>query len=461
MKPIILWVRRDLRLADNPALHRAVEEGRPVVPLFIRDEVVESWGAAPSWRIGLGLEAFGRALEGLGSRLVLRRGRAAEVLRAVVAETGADLVVWNRLHVADERARDAEVEAALEGEVAVESFGAHLLFDPAQVKTGAGGYYKVFTPFWRAVRDREVAPCLPPPERLPAPDSWPESDDLKDWTLAEGMRRGAAVVEPYLHVGEQAAAERLDTFLAERIDGYVKARDRLPADGTSGLSENLTYGEIAVRRCWHAGRRALDDGRPGAETFLKELAWRDFAHHLAQHTDRLTQSNWKPEWDAFPWRGDNDDAEAWRRGCTGVDVVDAAMRELYVTGRMHNRARMIVASYLTKHLMTDWKVGCSWFADTLIDWDPASNALGWQWVAGSGPDASPFFRIFNPDTQAGKFDGKGEYRARWLECDAFYEAIPERWGLSPEHDGRPAEPIVGLAEGRNRALEAYRQRDDG
>lgn len=461
MKPVIYWMRRDLRLTDNPALHWAVESGRPVIPVFVLDEVVETWGAAPTWRLGLGLEAMGERLDGIGSCLTLRRGKALEVLRALVAETGAETIVWNRLYVADERARDTEVKEALRGDgVTARSFHAHVLFEPWTVETGTGGFYKVYTPFWKSVRDRDVGAALTAPATMPAPDAWPESDALGDWDMGRAMGRGAAVVAEHVHVGEQAAQARLGAFIAHRVDDYGAARDQLAVDGTSGLSENLTYGEISARTCWHAGRRALDDGKRGAETFLKEIVWRDFAHHLAYHTPQLTTENWKSEWDAFPWRGDNAQAEAWRRGCTGLDVVDAAMREVYVTGRMHNRARMLVGSYLTKHLMTDWKVGRDWFADVLVDWDPASNAMGWQWVAGSGPDASPFFRIFNPETQAEKFDKSAGYRDRWLTSEAFFAAIPRSWDMAPGQ-ARPDAPIVGLSEGRTRALDAYKQRDAG
>ncbi|WP_055086602.1 cryptochrome/photolyase family protein, partial [Jannaschia donghaensis] len=391
----------------------------------------------------------------------LRRGKALDVLRDLVAETGADTVIWNRLYVADERARDTEVKEALRHDgLAARSFHAHVLFEPWTVETKTGGFYKVYTPFWKSVRDRDVGSALTAPSAVKAPVEWPASDDLADWDLGRAMRRGADVVAEHVHVGEKAAQARLGAFIAHRIDDYAEARDALAVDGTSGLSENLTYGEISARSCWWAGQRAMDDGKRGADTFLKEIVWRDFAHHLAYHTPRLTTENWKSDWDAFPWRGDNSDAEAWRRGCTGLDVVDAAMREVYVTGRMHNRARMLTGSYLTKHLMTDWKVGCDWFADVLIDWDPASNAMGWQWVAGSGPDASPFFRIFNPETQAEKFDKAGRYRDRWLSSKDFFEAIPRSWELDPG-SARPSAPIVGLSEGRTRALEAYKQRDAG
>lgn len=465
MAPILLWLRRDLRLTDNPAMDWAAQQGRPVIPVWLRDEVVDTWGAAPLWRAGLGLAALARSLDGIGSRLVLRSGPALDGLRALAAETGAETVAFSRLYVADERARDERVADGLRADgVAVETFRGHVLFEPAEVTTGAGGFYKVFTPYWNAVRGRDLAPPTGPLDALAAPADWPASDDLAGWDMGRAMRRGADVVARHVHVGEEAARTRLHAFLHHRADDYVRGRDLLAVDGSSRLSENLTWGEISARECWFAGLRRRGEGHAGAETFLKELAWRDFAHHLAWHTPHLTSEHWKAGWETFPWRGDNPDAEAWRRGRTGIEVVDAAMRELYVRGRMHNRARMLTASYLTKHLMTDWRVGSAWFADCLVDWDPGSNAMGWQWAAGCGPDASPFFRIFNPDTQAAKFDPDGGYRDRWLVhrkgdplARSYFHAIPRAWGMSPE-DPYPKAPVVGLAEGRARALEAFAQR---
>jgi deoxyribodipyrimidine photo-lyase len=276
------------------------------------------------------------------------------------------------------------------------------------------------------------------------------------------------VVAPYARVGERAAQGRLGHFMAHVVNGYAESRDRPAEDGTSCLSENLSLGEISPNQCWHAGVRAMEEGKAGAQTFLQELVWREFAYHLMHHTPRLTSANWRPEWDAFPWSEDARAAtvRAWKQGRTGIEMVDAGMREMYVTGRMHNRARMIVASYLTKHLMTHWKIGLKWFEDHLIDWDPASNALGWQWSAGSGPDATPYFRVFNPVTQAKRFDPDGAYRRRWIAegqrappetACAYFEAIPRRWGLAPT-DAYPA-PVVAPDEGRKIALDAYESRD--
>lgn len=466
--PLIFWFRRDLRLGDHPGLTEAVKTGRPIIPVFIHDEVVETHGAAPKWRLGLGVAHFAETLAQMGSRLILRRGRALDVLRDLVAQTGAGAVYWSRAYDPAAIARDTEVKAGLkEDGVEAQSFTGHLLFEPWTVETKTGAFYKVFTPMWKSVRGRELDRDLPAVTGLPAPSSWPASDMLDSWQMGAAMNRGAEVVRDYVTVGEDAASHRLATFISQRIDQYQAARDVLAMDGTSGLSENLTYGEISPRRCWHAGWRALNDGKPGAETFLKELVWREFAYHLAYHTPRIIDQNWREEWDAFPWNDDERTAEikAWKQGRTGVQLVDAAMRQMYVTGYMHNRGRMIVASYLTKHLMTHWKVGQAWFDDCLIDWDPASNAMGWQWSAGSGPDATPYFRVFNPDTQAEKFDKDRAFRARYLgelfkthepPAKAFYKAIPRSWNMSIT-DSYP-KPVVALDAGRERALAAYKAR---
>ncbi len=450
--PTLYWMRRDFRLADNPALSDCA--GGPVIPVVIRDNSIRTLGAAPAFRWGRAVGKFAETLGDKGGRVVLRSGDALEVLRALISETGARRVVWTRLYDPEARDRDARIKAALkEDGITVDSFNGHLIFEPWTVETKTGGPYRVYSPFWRAVEDRDVPRPLAVPT-LSFPESWPESEALADWQLDAPMRRGAEVVAAHELLGEEAARDRLDWFLDKRVTDYKADRDRLDLDATSGLSEPLTYGEISARQCWHAGRAAEEaGGGKGAVHFLKEVVWREFAYHLMFHTPEILSRNWREEWDAFPWEGDGERAERWKRGQTGVEVIDAAMRELYVTGRMHNRARMLVASYLTKHLRVHWKVGMDWFADTLTDWDPASNAMGWQWVAGSGPDAAPFFRIFNPETQAEKFDPKARYRTHWLYstgAEAFKQAIPLSWDL----EDRPR-PMIELAEGRKRALEAY------
>ncbi|WP_460273743.1 cryptochrome/photolyase family protein [Celeribacter sp. ULVN23_4] len=458
----IWWIRRDFRFDDNPALVAAAGRGE-VLPVFIRDASVDDLGAAPKWRLGLGLTHLMERIAEQGGQVVLRSGSAKEVLRQIVDETGAEAVCWNRLYDKAAIERDTEVKSALkEAGVEVQSSNSHLLFEPWTVSTKTGGYYKVYTPYWKTVREIGANAPLSAPKTTWATPC--ESEALEDWTLGAEMHRGAAVVLPHCHVGEASAKRRLSVFLEEHVKDYKALRDFPSEPVCSGLSENLTYGEISPRTIWHAGRAAMEEGAAGAEHFLKELVWREFAYHLLYHEPDLPEENHREGWDAFPWRADNEDAEAWRRGRTGVAFVDAAMRELFVTGVMHNRARMIVASYLTKHLLTDWRVGLKWFEDCLIDWDPASNAMGWQWVAGCGPDAAPYFRIFNPDGQAEKFDPKSTYLHRWIAegeehpsetALAYFDAVPLSWGLSPSD--APAEPALSLKDGRARALEAYEQ----
>lgn len=466
--PVLLWLRRDLRLTDHPALTAAVARGGPVISVYICDDSVEALGAAPKWRLGLGLECHDKALRDKGSRLILRRGDALEVLRALVKKTGARAVYWSRLYDPAAQSRDAAVKEALRDDgLDARSFGGHLMFEPWTVETKTGGYYRVYTPMWKAVRGRDVDTPLSAPARIPAPEQWPASDALEDWALGAAMNRGAQVVLPHTQVGESAAQGRLGAFIAHWVERYDTTRDQPHVAGTSLLSENLSLGEISPQQCWHAGQRAMEEGKAGAETFLKELVWREFAYHLMYHTPHILEANWKSDWDAFPWNTDADHPNviAWKQGRTGIPFVDAAMREMYVTGRMHNRGRMITASYLTKHLLTDWKIGLKWFDDCLIDWDPASNAMGWQWAAGSGPDAAPYFRVFNPVTQLDKFDPKHKYVAQWIAegqaapsdtALSYFDAIPRSWELDPKA-AYPA-PVVAADEGRKIALAAYENR---
>lgn len=465
--PILLWFRRDFRLSDHPALSEAARQGRPVIPVCILDEVVEGYGAAPKWRWGEAVAHFADKLEALGSRLILRRGAAIDVLQQLVRETGATDVWWTRAYDPDAIARDTEVKSTLHRSgISASSFPGHLLFEPWTVTTKAGGFFKVYSPMWRAVRGLDVPNPEPAPRGLMPPRAWPKSSLLKDWALGAAMNRGAGVLAQFACVGEERARDRLTTFLERRVDDYAKNRDFPAIDATSRLSENLAWGEIGPLTIWHAGQRVLQEGRSGAEKFLKEVVWREFAYHLIYHTPWIATKNWRPEWDSFPWSlGEDGDVLRWKQGRTGIPLVDAAMRELYVTGTMHNRGRMIVGSYLTKHMMGHWRIGQRWFEDCLIDWDPAANAMGWQWVAGSGPDAAPYFRVFNPNTQAQKFDGDRAYVSDFVaelarrpteRGLAFFDACPRSWGLSPD-DPYP-DPVVDLAEGRTRALEAYAAR---
>lgn len=453
---VICWFRRVLRLDDHPALVAAARAGA-VIPLVILDSAEARDHPASAQRQAMAMPALEAALRRHRSRLIVRRGDPAAVLEALARETGAA-----EIHATEgfPFASDHGLKAAAErGGAALHLHPGADLVPRGSVRTGSGGVYKVFTPFWKALRQTAIADPLPVPSLRP-PEAWPDSDGT-DWPEARAaMDRGWDVMAGHVDAGEDAAHDRLEAFLSGDIAGYKPDRD-LPwkPRATSGLSDALAVGEISARRIWARCRGDFEQGIPGIEPFLSELCWREFARELMAEAPDLGRSPWRKEWADFPWRRDNDDAEAWRRGRTGVPIVDAGMRELYATGRMHNRVRMIAGSYLTKHLLTDWRVGLDWFARCLTDWDAASNAMNWQWVAGCGPDASPFFRIFNPETQAEKFDAKSRYRDHWMRPDApgareFGAAVPRSWDIDLT---KRALPRISLPEGRARALSAYEE----
>ncbi|MEO0358186.1 MAG: deoxyribodipyrimidine photo-lyase, partial [Pseudomonadota bacterium] len=361
----LVWMRRDLRLRDHAALQAAVDRGGPVVCVFLNDSALNGLGAAPKWRFGLSIAHFADLLDHLGSRLILRTGDGPSAIPALAQETGASAVYWSRSYDPSVQAVDAQVKSNLTDlGITGQSFKGHVLFEPWTVQTKTGGFYKVFTPMWKSVRSSALADAGGAISHLPAPDQWPETETLDDWNLGAAMRRGADIVAPYTCVGPDAAQARLTDFLETRAATYPTDRDLPWKDGTSRLSENLAYGEISPLMCWHAGWSAFHQGIDGAEVFVKEVVWREFAYHLLHHTPQITTDNWKPDWDKFSWNTDETlpRVDAWLKGRTGIEFVDAAMREMYVTGTMHNRGRMIVASYLTKHLLTHWKIGLNWFA---------------------------------------------------------------------------------------------------
>lgn len=444
VSPIIVWFRRDLRLADNPALKAAADSGRPVIPLYILDETpdVRGPGGASRWWLAKSLRALSASLEALGSRLILRRGVAADILEQLVAETGAAAVHWNRLYDPGLVERDMELKKALRAEA--RSFNASLLTEPWEVQTGSGKDFSVFTPYWRAARSHlSRIETLPAPKRLKAPSAWPASDVVEDWKLhpsSPDWSSGFGIWTP----GEAGARERLHQFLDKGVHGYSEKRDRPDLDTTSRLSPHLHFGEIGPRQVWVAAEAAVATGEAAyvdVDKFLAELGWREFNHHVLFYHPRIVTENLRVGFNGMRWRKDVKAFRAWTEGRTGYPLVDAGMRELWATGFMHNRVRMVAASFLVKHLLIDWREGERWFWDTLVDADGANNAANWQWVAGSGADASPWFRIFNPVGQAEKFDPEGEYVRRWV----------------PEF-GTPAypKPIVDHAAARTRALEALK-----
>lgn len=462
--PVIMWFRRDLRLDDNPALDAASRHGGPVMPLFILDPD-EMPGAASRWWLHHSLASLSEALRKCGASLILRRGRPAEILPRLIIETGAGAIFWNRCYEPHAVARDKALKAALgESGVEVASFNGSLLAEPWEVKTGGGDPYKVFTPFWRALSQRAIPLPLPAPKKLSAAPA--ASDALDGWSLLPVKPDWAGGLRETWQPGERGAQDRLAAFADRTMSAYRDARDMPGREGTSRLSPHLHWGEVSPRRIWRTARLAAEaQGVGTADAFLRELGWRDFAFHLVFHWPGMVGENWKSEFDAFPWVKDDAAFHAWTKGETGYPLVDAGMRELWQTGWMHNRVRMVAASFLVKHLLIDWRRGAEWFEDTLVDADLAVNRASWQWVAGSGADAAPYFRIFNPVLQGEKFDPAGDYVRRYVpELSALDARYIHRPWEAP-HDvlakagialGKSwPEPIVDHGRARARALAAY------
>ncbi len=419
-KTLILWFRKDLRLSDHAALATAADEGFRILPLYIREPEEAGTGplgAAQAWWLNHSLSAFGKSLVALGSRLILRSGPAERVLSELIAQTGASAVFWNRRYDPPGIAIDKALKAKLIADgIEVRTFAGQILHEPTKLKTGAGGHFRVYTPFWKALDGSGEPPePIPAPTSVATPQDWPESEPLEDWHLLPTRPNWARGFEPVWTPGEAGAKKRLADFVKTGLNGYRNRRDFPAEPHVSMLSPHLAHGEISPAFVWNA-TRGLDDSYSSEDVihFRKELVWRDFSYHLLFHFPDLSVANWNGKFDGFPWRDAPDLLEKWQRGQTGYPIVDAGMRQLWQTGFMHNRVRMIVASFLIKDLLIDWREGERWFRDTLVDADPASNAASWQWVAGSGADAAPFFRIFNPITQGEKFDPEGAYVRRFV-----------------------------------------------
>ena len=439
----IVWLRDDLRLADNPALRAAVDTGDDLVVVYVLDDEsaeVRPLGAAARWWLHHSLAALDASLRDIGGSLVLRRGAAEEVIAALIAQTDAVAVHWNRRYGAA-RELDARLKTSLKDSgVEVTSYAANLLFEPWEVTTGQGEPFKVFTPFWRAALDRGVRrSALEAPSALRCHDI--PSDALDDWGLVPTDPDWAAGFAEHHTPGEAAAHDRLEHFVHGVLENYGR-RDEPGTEATSGLSPHLRFGEISPLQIWDRIHHGVPQAaRRTVDKFLSEVGWREFHWSmLFQHPDIATV-NYRREFDAFAWDSpDPRELRAWQQGRTGVPLVDAGMRELWATGTMHNRVRMVCASFLIKNLLVDWRIGEQWFWDCLVDADEASNPGNWQWVAGSGADAAPYFRVFNPVLQQQKFDPDLAYVRRW---------VPE-YGT----DAYP-EPIVDLAATRKEALAHY------
>jgi len=470
--PALVWLRNDLRIADNPALHGAWESGAPVLPVYILDESEpHAPGGASRWWLHHSLAALGADLKSAGARLILRRGEPAKILPALIDETGAGAVYWNRRYFVDHVEADKALMADLKDNgVEVKSFNGNLLREPWELQTQTGGHYKVYSPFWRALQKAGPAREAPAPamQKIEGPASYPESDSLDDWDLLPTKPNWASEFETVWTPGEKGARKRLTDFLRESVDHYAEGRDRPDRDYTSRLSPHLAFGEISPLTIWHETRARIDAGdiaQKSAEKFLSEIAWREFSYNLLFHHGDLPVEPLRKEFASFDWRADTDGLKAWQKGLTGYPIVDAGMRQLWRTGWMHNRVRMIVASFLIKDQLIHWRDGEAWFWDTLVDADLANNAASWQWVAGCGADAAPYFRIFNPITQGKKFDPDGNYVREFVielaELPSRY--IHEPWN-APEDVLEKAGvslgktypmPILDHGQARRRALERY------
>ncbi len=475
--PVIVWFRDDLRLDDHPALAAAAETGAPVLGLYVLDdETPGEWalGGAARWWLHGSLARLSKDIETIGGVLVLRRGVAHEVVEEVAKATGAQAVFWSRRYAKWERDQDSAAKAAL-GEAGVEakSFPGKLLYEPWIVLTKDETPYRVFTPFWKALRAKgELRAPLDPVSSLAPPDvptlDAAKSDDLDDWGLLPTRPDWAGGLREAWTPGEPAARQRLGRFLKNAAAAYPDQRDIPSEDGTSRLSPHLRFGEISPARIWAKTMAAVEAGEipdKAAEKFLSEVVWREFSWNLVYHNDDFPTEPLHPKFKDFPWRDDAEARAAWERGRTGYPIVDAGMRELWETGWMHNRVRMIVGSLLVKHLLLSWRDGQRWFWDTLADADLGNNTAGWQWIGGCGADAAPYFRIFNPMTQGEKFDPDGAYVRRY---------VPELAKLPAKHIHTPWEapaevlkkagvvlgetyprPIIDHKRGRERALEAF------
>ncbi len=442
-QPVIVLFERDLRLCDHAPLHAAVQSGHPIIPLFIFDEQspnIRPLGGASRWRLHQSLQALQQQLAACGGTLILRRGAIDTVLPQMMAQTNARAVYAHSNYVPVLAQRDAALS------VDVQRFAGQLLIEPDAIKTGAGDYYKVFTPFWRAcLREMYVADPLPAPTLNAAcfaPS--PPSDTLTDWQLLPQQPNWA--VHFTNNAGEVAAQRLAQYFCHNSLTHYKEKRD-FPALGhTSTLSAHIHFGEISVRQLWHMAQQTLlplsdplhEVHNKSVAHFLSELGWREFSYYLLHYFNDLPTHNFRPVFDSLAWRHAPRDLQRWQQGHTGYPLVDAAMQCLRRTGTMHNRLRMVVASFLVKHLLIDWRHGEAWFWDNLLDADLASNTASWQWVAGSGADAAPYFRVFNPLLQAQRFDPDNAFTRQWLRHHTL-------------------QPIIDVDAGRKRALAAFEQ----
>ena len=470
MQKAIVWFRQDLRLQDNAALAHAIEQGYAVLPICIWDTESEgNWapGGAGKWWLHHALKDLGASLENLGGKLDIFEGDPLSVISELVEGEGIDAVFWNRRYEPAAIKRDSEIKRALvEAGAKVESFNSALIWEPHTVATGQGKAYQVFTPFWKNVsKGRIPAPIEVEVSKIQFASS-ALGVELDGLNLLPKIKWDTGMADTW-EVSESAAHELLGSFGEKPLQTYHDDRDIPSVTGTSRLSPYLHFGQIGPRQVWAAISGRMKQSGFSNDTYLKEIAWREFAHHVLYHFPKTPELPLREKFEAFPWSDNQEHLKAWQKGQTGYPIVDAGMRELWHTGWMHNRVRMVVASFLVKHLLISWYEGARWFWDTLVDADLASNTLGWQWAGGCGADAAPYFRIFNPMTQGNKFDPDGAYVRKW--CPELSKLpnkfIHEPW-TAPANvleyagvdlGGNYPEPIVDHQEARAKALEALEQ----
>lgn len=467
MTTAIVWFRQDLRLSDNPALHAAAKDYETLIPIYIDDTTLASQlGEASRVWLHHSLDQLQSSLQVLGSDLLYFQGNPSEIFQQLIHALKVDAVLWNRCYDPESIERDSQLKAALKDQgVDARSDNACLLYEPWQVLKKDDTPYRVFTPYWKEVSrlGLNAQPCSTPTALPPLPDIADlEYEKLPDLALIPDKDWPADMLSHW-QIGEAAAQAKLQNYLSDSgPEDYHNTRDFPAVTGTSKLSPHLHFGEISPRQIvWHTQQKTpLSDADKGTTTFIKEVVWREFAYYIMYHFPQTQQEAMYPQFNHFPWRTDADDAlRRWQRGQTGFPIIDAGMRELWATGWMHNRVRMIVASFLTKNLLISWKQGELWFRDTLVDADLASNMMGWQWASGCGADAAPYFRIFNPLLQSEKFDKQGDYIRRWVPEIAALDnkLIHKPWEAPATVRSRLdyPEPMVDLSASRQRALDAY------
>jgi deoxyribodipyrimidine photo-lyase len=467
MSTAIFWFRQDLRCRDHPALTLACQRHKWLIPLYIKElDPIVTLGGAQKWWLHHSLLSLQKSLQQVHLDLYLRAADPLELLKELIQQHAVEAVYWSRCYEPAHRDRDQVIKAELKAQgVEVISCNSALLHEPWEILNKSGEYFKVFTPYWRSaaaqVKERPLYEINLWPKAKPI-----ASEFIGDWNLIPKNPNWAVEFSHYWQPGESGALSRLEQFITSNLDGYKANRNIPSLSATSGLSPHLHFGEISPYLIWRSMQELLccpSTNRVSIETFLAELGWREFSYQLLYHVPKLPSEHFKKQFDAFPWQQDDMLLHCWQHGLTGYPIVDAGMRELWRTGFMHNRVRMIAASFLTKDLLIDWREGAAWFLDTLVDADLANNSASWQWVAGSGADAAPYYRVFNPVLQGEKFDPNGDYVRRW---------VPELASIAPPWIHHPWDapkgglnvvlgkdyplPIVDHAAARQVALRQYR-----